>query len=113
MPLILLAHHNKDYRRRLARGLEMAGFSVLQAQDGGQAASLVMEKEPDALVIDLVMPVRDGIDVIVEVKRSGIRTKIVAISSWDLNKTEDYLMLLRTVGVDEALAKPFQVEELV
>ena len=63
-PLILLVDDESAITENLAPFLERSGFNVLVASDGGEAIELVEAKNPDLIVLDVLMPVMDGREVL-------------------------------------------------
>lgn len=101
--------------RRLMRGmLERAGHTVLDAADGRQGMALWRAQSVDVVVTDIFMPVKDGIEVILEMKQALPRPKIIAMSGdgerrGPFQVNPDALML----GADGVLVKPFGQEALL
>lgn len=92
--------------------LERAGFEVIATTDPRQAAHLAAQREPDAVVLDLVMPDRSGFDVLSEL-RADTRTRSIPILFLSSRaEVSDRVRGLRE-GADDYLGKPFHPEELV
>jgi DNA-binding NarL/FixJ family response regulator len=83
MPIrVVLADDSDDVRNMLRMALEMDGrFDVVgEASNGEEAVQMVTENRPDAIFLDLVMPVLDGLKAIPKIKASSPETKIVVLS---------------------------------
>ncbi|MFZ5511604.1 MAG: response regulator [Pseudomonadota bacterium] len=84
-----------------------AGYDCLQA-DGGRGAIELMARRPDVLLTDLLMPDKDGVEVIMEVRRRWPATRIVAMSGgFGVIEANQLLRTATMLGADVALSKPF------
>ena len=113
MARILVVDDNEQMRRTLRRTLERAEHSVTEAADGRAALKLYVAQSPDLVITDIVMPEREGIETIREMRRMAPNAKIVAISGSDIGGTLDLLWTARELGADAALRKPFRAAELL
>jgi DNA-binding response OmpR family regulator len=84
----------------LQNALEMEGYTVITAQDGLVAAELFNLSQPDAVVLDMLLPGKDGIDLIPEFKKVAPETFIIAISA-----TEHYLYVSKMLGANVIISK--------
>lgn len=112
MPRILLVDDDDSLRKMLRITLVKMGYEVFEAQSGEDAMSQFREVAPDVLITDLIMPGKEGLEVIADLRRERPAVKIVAISGAGSIVTRNYLKLARTYGADAVLAKPFSNEEL-
>jgi DNA-binding response OmpR family regulator len=95
-------------RRAMCGTLEEAGFDVLEAAGGVEGLKKIENEKPRVVVLDIVMPDREGLDIVLEVTRRSPETKILAVSGGGrLSGKEDYLELALQLGAHDALAKPF------
>ena len=95
-------------RQAMCGTLEEAGFEVLQAAGGIEGLKTIESEKPSVVVLDIVMPDREGLDIVLEVTRRSPDTKILAVSGGGrLSGKEDYLELALQLGAHDALAKPF------
>jgi two-component system OmpR family response regulator len=90
--------------------LRYEGFDVAVAASGREALTRAVEFRPDLLVLDVVLPDVDGIEVCVRLRRDGMRAPVVFLTARDA--TEDKIAGL-TVGGDDYVTKPFSLEELI
>jgi two-component system OmpR family response regulator len=90
--------------------LRYEGFDVAVAASGREALSRAGEFRPDLLVLDVVLPDVDGIEVCARLRRDGIHAPVVFLTARDA--TEDKIAGL-TVGGDDYVTKPFSLEELI
>jgi len=89
--------------------LEQAGFTVIEARDGSEALRQHDRFDPDLIVLDLMLPVMDGMEVTREVRRRG-ETPILMLTA----RSEDIDRIVGLeIGADDYLTKPFNPRELV
>src|SRR5438132_10460694 len=94
----------------VARGLREAGFAVDVATDGEEGLSAALEQNPDVAIVDLMLPRRDGLSVIDELRRRGRSTPVLILSA--RRSVDDRVRGLQTGG-DDYLTKPFAFAELL
>ncbi|MCX8044724.1 MAG: response regulator [Desulfobacterota bacterium] len=96
----------------LAGMLKKAGHTVRTAHDGSTGFALFKERKPDLLITDIVMPEKDGMEIIAEIRRSARDVKIIAISGGSDFIPDHYLDTAQLFGADRILKKPFTLQEL-
>ena len=106
---ILIAEDNTELNDMLRNYLIKAGHTVYQAFDGAQAVDMAMKLKPDLMVLDIMMPVKDGYEVCREVRASQNIPIIVASAK----ETEDDKEKLFDLGADDYITKPFSFKEVV
>jgi DNA-binding response OmpR family regulator len=112
-PAVLLLEDNEAYRTLLTEVLTRAGFEVCAAPDGRRVAETLRQRSIDLVITDLVMPERDGIEIITDLRYSHPRLPVIAISG-DVPLNRDlYLTIAEKLGAVRVLAKPFKIGELV
>ncbi|HZD39601.1 MAG TPA: response regulator transcription factor [Terriglobales bacterium] len=94
----------------IVRGLKEAGFAVDHADNGEEGLNLALSASYDAAVIDLMLPGRDGLSVIEELRRKKIRTPVIILSA--KRSVDDRVKGLQS-GSDDYLIKPFSFAELL
>jgi two-component system response regulator MprA len=109
---IFVVEDDPAVRDALRRALELEGYGVELAGDGEEALRRLdgREVEPDALVLDVLMPKVDGLEVCRRLRRSGDRTPILMLTARD--QVADRVAGL-DAGADDYLVKPFALEELL
>ncbi|MDQ0315137.1 response regulator transcription factor [Amorphus orientalis] len=107
---ILLIEDDSDAAGFLARGLKEAGHVVDLARDGDSGAELAHVNEYDVLVIDRMLPGRDGLSIVEERRTANDPTPILILSA--LGQVDDRVKGLRSGG-DDYLAKPYAFSELL
>jgi len=88
---------------------ETEGFAVDVARDGEEGLYLVTSNGYDALVLDLMLPRLSGIDILLRMRKQGIRTPVLVLSARD---EMDTVLSLLDKGADDYLTKPFDLREL-
>jgi CheY-like chemotaxis protein len=113
MPTILVVDDDDQVRSLLRRILQREGHEVREAADGQAAIDACGSNCPDLLIMDLVMPGKEGLETIQEIRQKHPAQKILAISGGGAGRSQSYLQLAKKLGASQALAKPFGVAELV
>ena len=111
-PTVLVAEDSTDTRIMLKRAFELKGYRVFEAEDGQQALDIARSHRPSLLVIDLNMPVLDGLETIRSFRKlegEGDHTPIVAITAYDVYGMEEAVL---ETGSNVYLTKPLDLEEL-
>ena len=105
-----MADDDRAVREALERALQLNGFDVALAADGNEALTATSERTPDALILDVMMPGYDGLDVTRRLRREGNRTPILLLTARDAvgDRVEGL-----DAGADDYLPKPFALEELL
>jgi two-component system response regulator MprA len=108
---ILVVDDERAVRESLRRALELEGYEIELAEDGAKALErLGSDPEPDAMVLDVLMPGVDGLEVSRTVRRNGSRLPILMLTA--RTQVEDRVEGL-DAGADDYLTKPFALEELL
>ena len=107
---LLVVEDEADLRRTLTRALADEGFAVDVAVDGDEALHRALEIDYDAIVLDLMLPRRDGAAVLRALRQSGRTVPVLILTARDT--LEDRVGNLNR-GADDFLAKPFEIVELV
>ncbi len=108
---ILVIDDEENIRELVRAVLENAGYEVLDAADGDIGLEVFRSNQVDLIITDLIMPGKEGIETISELRKQQSDLKIIAISGAVDSST--YLHLAGQLGADETIAKPFHVNELV
>ena len=78
---ILIAEDDRAARQALQRALEFEGYTVVAAVDGGEALEKLTEHQPDAIVLDVMMPGLDGLDACRRIRSKGNRTPVLMLTA--------------------------------
>ncbi len=107
---ILVVDDDRAVRESLRRSLSFNGYSVELAQDGREALDLIASDRPDAVVLDVMMPRLDGLEVFRQLRSTGDDLPILVLTARD-SVSERVAGL--DAGADDYLPKPFALEELL
>jgi DNA-binding response OmpR family regulator len=109
-PRILVVEDEPGIRLALKDELEFEGFDVELADDGAAGLAAVLRSEPALIVLDLMLPGRNGFQICEELRHRGIRTPIIVLTA--RNEEADKVRGLAS-GADDYVTKPFSLAELV
>ncbi len=112
MARIVIIEDDEALRPMLAKTIARFGHEVFAEQDGRAGLQRVKEIMPDLVITDMVMPEKEGVETILELRRDFPAIKIIAMSGGGRINSADYLDLARKFGVSATLAKPFSRDEL-
>lgn len=107
---ILVAEDERDLNRLICRTLARAGYSVDACFDGESAMDYLLGAEYDCLLLDIMMPKKDGREVLREVRAQGNTTPVIFLTARD--SVQDRIEGL-DLGADDYLVKPFDFDELL
>lgn len=107
---ILVVDDDRAVRESLRRSLEFNGYQVELASDGAQALEAIVANRPDAMVLDVMMPRLDGLEVARRLRSTGDDLPILVLTARDT--VSDRVSGL-DAGADDYLPKPFALEELL
>ena len=112
MATILIAEDDPDIRRLLGKLLGLDGHEVAEVADGESAMESLRRSVPDLVILDIMMPRKDGLTVLKDLKVEGIRdqTKVIVLTA--KNSESDWLRGYKA-GADGYVPKPFDPEELI
>jgi DNA-binding response OmpR family regulator len=109
-PLIAIIDDDHGVARSVQLNLELEGFRVMIAGDGEAGIALVHAESPDVIVLDVMMPKKDGLQTCKDLRNSGISTPLILLTA----RCEEVDKVLGLdLGADDFLAKPFGMRELV
>ncbi len=95
---ILIVDDEPGIRELLAIMLESSGYSVATAEDGVQAPKVMASRPIDVVITDLLMPERDGLEFIAELRKKYPAVKIIAMSGGGHIARDSYLRIAKTFG---------------
>ena len=113
MGRVLVIDDEPQIRSMLRMMLERAGHEVEEAPDGIEGIRIYRNNPADLIISDLIMPNKDGIGMIIELKKEFPDVKIIAMSGGGLNKPEGYLEGAKKLGAQRTLTKPINRDELL
>jgi CheY-like chemotaxis protein len=113
MAEILIIDDDAGMRRTIMRILESGGYDVIEAEDGRVGLKLFFSHAPRLVITDLLMPAKDGLETIRDIRKSGQSTKILATSGGWRTAQLDFLGAATEFGADAVLPKPFRSKDLL
>lgn len=107
---ILVVDDEETLLKLITHNLEMEGFATIVAQDGNEAWRRLEQEKPDLVILDLMLPGRDGLQICRDMRRKNIKTPVIMLTA----RTEEADRIKGfEVGADDYISKPFSVRELV
>ena len=113
MARILVIDDDEQILDMLYESLTREGYDVLRASNGEQGMRLYREEPVDLIITDLIMPEKEGIETIIELRQDFPDVKIIAISGGGRTGTKDYLHMAKIFGVQRTFTKPVAREQLL
>jgi len=113
MARILIIDDEPQIRSMLTLMLERDGYEVVEAPDGVEGIKAYRQHPADLIITDLIMPNKDGIGMIIDLKKEFPDVKIIAMSGGGLNKPDGYLKGAKKLGAYCTLTKPIDREEML
>ena len=113
MSKILIIDDEAPVRKMLKKLLERNEFDVIEAIDGNQGIKMYHEERPDLIITDLIMPGKEGLESIRELKKIYPHVQIIAISGGGFVDPKMYLDLASKLGAVRTFAKPVDSDILL
>lgn len=110
---ILIIDDDLPFVTALAATLRRAGYTITIAANGLEGLRSLEERLHDVVITDIVMPEKEGIETIIEIRRKCPACKIIAMSGGGRIRADDYLQLAKKLGANATIDKPFAGAELV
>lgn len=107
-PRVLVADPDPVQRAVMSEMLDLAGFDCEQAADGEAALRALARRPADLVILEMLMPNKDGIEVLIEVKRERPGVRVMTISAGGLMSPAQLLHLSKGLGADATMAKPLR-----
>ena len=107
---VLIVEDEKSIVDILRFNLQKEGFNTLEAYDGKTGLDLALEKSPDLILLDLMLPAMNGFEVCKTVRDRGVNTPVLIITA---REAENDKVLGLELGADDYITKPFSVRELI
>jgi len=109
---VLVIDADDDFRRSVGCFLKDSGLEVLQAGDGREGLKVALRQRPDLVITAIIMPIKDGLEVIGELRRQKFPGRIIAVSG-HVARGALYREAAKLLGADETLTEPFSATELL
>ena len=116
MARVLVIEDDDSVREAIRAVLELSSYEVVEARDGEEGMSLASSQEVDLVITDIVMPAKDGLQTIIELKAQHPHLPVIAISAGmpDCRHSQAVLLpLAGQAGADLVMRKPWTTEELL
>ncbi len=113
MNKILIIDDDHIVRKIVEKSLKKNGYEVICAYNGKNAVELISDSPPDLIITDILMPEKDGVELITEMKREYLGMKIIAMSGGGRINAENHLKIAKQLGADATLSKPFTTDLLL
>jgi CheY-like chemotaxis protein len=113
MARILIIDDEAMIRELLMEMLEREGYETITASDGKDGMRVYRENPADLIITDIIMPEKEGIETIMEIRRDFRDAKVIAMSGGGRIGSETYLQIAKAFGANGTLAKPFDRQELL
>ncbi|WP_442916780.1 response regulator transcription factor [Lentzea sp. NBC_00516] len=107
---LLVVEDEPSIRELLCASLRFAGFTVSSAATGSEALTAARTDVPDLVLLDVMLPDRDGFEVVRRLRSGGVRVPVLYLTARD--STDDRITGL-TIGGDGYITKPFSLEEVI
>jgi DNA-binding response OmpR family regulator len=110
---VLVVDDDKLVRQTARMILEQNGYAVREADDGEAALRSLAASPPDIMLLDILMPKKEGLETLIEIKRLFPNVIVYAISASGRSKGHDFLSVAAKFGADGTLQKPFSPRDLL
>ncbi len=104
---------SKQFKIDAVKLVTEQGYNVSEASDGAKGTRIYRENPVDLVITDLIMPEKEGIETIRELKRDFPDINIIAISGSGCLYPDDYLFMAKMLGAQRTLTKPIERDELI
>jgi CheY-like chemotaxis protein len=112
-PRVLVIDDDRRARSIVERTLQRAGYHVLSAINGVEGMRLWRNTRPDLVITEIIMPEKDGIETMMEIRKLEPAAKVLAMTGYLQRGKVNFLEIVRSLGADGVLAKPFRADELL
>jgi DNA-binding NtrC family response regulator len=113
MDTVLVIDDEAAMRKMIRTILESAQYQVIEAPNGNEGLRLFREHLPALVISDILMPDKEGIETIREIKQVNPKARIIAISGGGRTARADFLKMAEKFGAMESLKKPFRRNDLL
>jgi DNA-binding NtrC family response regulator len=110
---ILIIDDEDQPRRMLQQVLMRAGYEVVEARDGNEGLQCFREAPTDVIITDILMPEKEGLETIIDLRRAFPTVKIIAISGGGRTGNLNFLDIAKRLGAQRTLQKPFDLQDML
>jgi two-component system response regulator (stage 0 sporulation protein F) len=111
MATILIIDDEESVRALLRFALEAAGYEVTEAANGRQGLERYRQRPTDLVIVDMLMPVMNGLDMLLDLTHEFLQAKVIAISG--AGGEQNVLDVAKLLGARQTFQKPFSVPQLL
>lgn len=112
MARILVIDDEEIIHMALVQFLETDGHTVISAMDGHEGVSAFQSASVDIVITDILMPDKEGLETIMDLRRLNPNVRIIAMSGGGRRRSADFLQMATHLGASAVLKKPFRMQEL-
>ncbi len=113
MPRILIIDDDSSIRLVFKRYLEGHGYEVAVAENGNEGLKLISRHVPDLIITDVMMPEKDGLELVLELKDKHSGIPVIAISGGMRMAPIDFLPVIKKFGARKVFYKPVELDKLL
>jgi len=113
MACVLVVEDEHNLRDIICSILKEAGHEAIAACDGSEIADLLEDRNLDLVLTDILMPEKEGIQTIIELRRQNPSLRIIGMSGGGMEGPDHYLDMAKEFGANQTLRKPFNKEKLL
>ncbi|MBN2410128.1 response regulator [candidate division KSB1 bacterium] len=110
---ILVIDDEEEIRDILKKMLELEGYEVITANNGNEGIKLYNQHPADVVITDIIMPDKEGIETIIELRNKFPNVKIISISGGGRIGPNDYLTMSKKLGAERSFTKPFERKKIL
>jgi DNA-binding response OmpR family regulator len=113
MSCILVVDDEPSILRMISKILQREGHTLLTAKNGNEALVVFGVSDIDLVIVDIIMPEKEGIETIMDLRGKSPDLNIIAMSGGGYANPEGYLITAKALGANATLLKPFNREDLL
>lgn len=113
MPVILVVDDDPIVRSMAGETLRARGFEALEAEDGQAALDLIAGTPVDLVILDMLMPRKDGLETVMELRLRRPELRVLAVSTGGRSDPGAYLRAAMTFGAHASMTKPLRPDALI
>lgn len=113
MANILVLDDNEILLEVVKDSIQMTDHTVTATKDSYHIDEILKEQTFDLIITDIIMPDREGFEIIIHLRKNYPKTKVIAMTGKNMGEALDLLEMAQSIGADAALSKPFSPKELI
>lgn len=113
VPSVLVIDDDTQFVYYISQLLEYEGYRVYKAFDGKGGIMEYIQRQPNLVITDIVMPEKEGLELIMEIRKQDSEIPIIAVSGGNHGYGDSYLAVAKKFGANAILQKPFDSETLL